>query len=641
MFPTVGAIVQSEVLPVQYRIEKILGVGGTATACLAKRIGPDGESPAVVKVILPQFVQGAGPMANTIIKKEAVALGRLNERVPPTEFVVRLLDVGTHVVELGAQRFELPWLALEFVDGGVEGTTLEQRVDYSVRETGFAFEPERAARAIANLAEGLGEIHEAGVVHRDITPNNVLCCGVGDAELFKLSDFGIARPMGMAATFGDMVLGTPGFLAPEQATRSDVSVGFHSDIFSFACVVFYLLTGEPYFEVDSPGDMVKAANAPVRRKLTDVPTLSFELREREPACQAIDLALARATSVDPAERPKNARTLMSSLVPWLSIAPGDARPSRRWLESYSRFAPTLPATGSSWIVRHPPGDDRVITSAAWNGAGHCLAATVRGLEYWDGTAWKTAPMEGLPGKPTAVRRLSASSWVIATEGARLVELSHDGTRELYRAPDHELRISDIAGDLDDVAVLLCEKPNSFPMLQALVGKHWLKPLAVEDAAMLTSIARIDSDHWLVAGRDANGGAYAAIHRPLAWEIERIDAPPVRALIAAAGNPLRKAAATVGAEGAVIVADGARTSSDRIRGNPDLSAVALDVLGRPWVGGAGQIWARDSQRGWAPAWHDATWIAPFVSMFAEVNYLAAVTVDGAIVECRSSLIAPVA
>lgn len=639
MFPTVGAVVHSEVLPVEYRIEKILGVGGTATACLARRIGPEGESPAVVKVILPQIVQGAGGTAKTIIGKEAVALGRLNERTPPTPFVVRLLDAGTHEVRVGQQSFELPWLALEWVDGGIEGTTLEQRIDYSVRETGFAFDAERAARAIQNLAEGISEIHAVGVVHRDITPNNVLCCGVGDAELFKLSDFGIARPLGMAATFGDVVLGTPGFLAPEQATRSDVPVGFHSDVFSFACVVYYLLTGEPYFDAGSMIESVSAARAAGRRSVCDAPTLSYELREREAACQAIDLALARATAVDPGQRPKTARVLASSLVPWLSLEPSGARPSRRWLESYARFAPTLPATGSSWIVRHPPGDDRLLTSVAWNGAGHCLAASVRGLDYWDGTQWKAAPLEGLPGAPICVRRLTASSWVVATEGGALIEYSHDGTRELFRGPDPSLRISDIDGDLEDVAVALGQRPGGPPELCALVGKHWLKPLAVDDAAMLTSVARIDAERWLVAGRDARGGAYAAIHHPLAWELERVELPMVRALIAGASNPLRRVAALVGAEGLVLTADADRTAPTRVHGNPDLSAVALDVLGRAWVGGAGQIWAQDSKRGWVVAWQEPRWAAPFVGMFAEVNYLAAVTVDGAVVECRSALVAP--
>jgi hypothetical protein len=164
---------------------------------------------------------------------------------------------------------------------------------------------------------------------------------------------------------------------------------------------------------------------------------------------------------------------------------------------------------------------------------------------------------------------------------------------------------------------------------------------VPAASMLTTVARIDADRWLVAGRDTAGQAYAGVYEPLAWELERIDVPPVRALLAGASHPGRKTAAVVGAQGAIVLADSDGIRSEIVHGNPDLSAVTLDVLGRPWVAGAGQIWARDSGRGWVPAWHDAKWSAPFVGMYADVNYLVAVTVDGAVVECRSALVSPVA
>jgi eukaryotic-like serine/threonine-protein kinase len=155
---------------ISYRLEHKLGEGATAVAYLAKRQGPNGEWPAVIKIIQPHIVKDSGERALTIIKKEAVALGRLNERVPPTPFVVRLLDTGTMPFKALGKSLELPWIALEYVHGGVEGTTLHDRVGYSLRETGFAFDPQRTARVVLALAKGMDEIHAVGVVHRDAHP---------------------------------------------------------------------------------------------------------------------------------------------------------------------------------------------------------------------------------------------------------------------------------------------------------------------------------------------------------------------------------------------------------------------------------------------------------------------------------------
>src|SRR3954465_14771657 len=234
----VGQVLESAYQPgVSYRLEKKLGEGGTAAAYLSRRMSAVGESQAVIKIILPQIVADSDERALTIIKKEAVALGRLNERVPPTPFVVRLLDTGALLFKPFGKGLELPWIALEYVHGGLEGTTLQDRGRYSVRETGFAFDPNRTARVVHALARGMDEIHAVGVVHRDAHPGNVLCCGAGETEIFKMSDFGIARPVGLSATFGGATVGTPGYMAPEQYEDRG-NIGPLSDLFSLAAIVF-------------------------------------------------------------------------------------------------------------------------------------------------------------------------------------------------------------------------------------------------------------------------------------------------------------------------------------------------------------------------------------------------------------------
>src|SRR3954470_16432530 len=152
-----GTLIRSEVQPgVSYRLERQIGEGGMGTAFLALRQAPDGVSPVVIKMVRSGF--GTGPSdaaAGMVVLKEAVALGRLNERVPPTPFVVRLVDTGALAFKPLGKGIALPWIALEYVHGGVEGTTLQDRVRYSVRETGFAFDPTRTARALQALAKGM------------------------------------------------------------------------------------------------------------------------------------------------------------------------------------------------------------------------------------------------------------------------------------------------------------------------------------------------------------------------------------------------------------------------------------------------------------------------------------------------------
>jgi serine/threonine protein kinase len=634
--PFLGAVLASEYyLGVSYRIERLLGEGGTASAFLATRFAADGEGPVVIKIILPRIVAEAGETAETIIKKEAVALGRLNERVPPSQSVVRLLDVGTVERPYVRRMLRLPWLALEYVHGGIEGSTLYDRIEYSLQTTGFAFDPERAARVIRSLADGLTEIHGVGVVHRDLTPGNVLCCGAGDSELFKIADFGIARPMGMAATFGEVALGTPGYVAPEQLMSRDTPVGPHSDIFSFAALIFYALTGEHYFDARSPIDAFTSAQDAKRCRLLDVPTLCPELREHEVACQAIDLALARATSFDAALRPQSASVLGASLMPWLGDSNGSARPSRRWVSSMQRVEPP-DAAGATWCVRHPPGDDRIIVRAAWNAAGHCLAATTRGLAYWDGTTWYPAlsQFSTAGGAVRFVRRFSATSWLLGGDGAMLLEYSRDGQRELRRGPDPAVAFVDATPELDDLSVVVGELPGYPPLLYGVVGHRFLKPLVVAHASAITSLSRIDDERFLVVGRGTNGLAFAAIYLPLRWELEPITAPQCRALLACSARPERRLAIAVGAEGSVLQLDAAGIRPLLLPGQPDLASVATDTLGRQWAGGAGQIWARRQQGEWSRVWHDARWNAPFVSIMAEVGFVAAMTVDGAMIECHT-------
>jgi serine/threonine protein kinase len=273
-----GRVIQSELQPgVTYRLERQIGEGGMGSAYLSLRQAPDGLSPVVVKLVRPAFGANSDRAAALVVKKEAVALGRLNERVPPCPFVVRLVDTGAAQLN-GPQHAATPWLAVEYVHGGVEGTTVLERVTYHIEQTGEAFAGARVAHLVRCLASGLTAIHGVGVVHRDLTPGNILCCGFGEAEIFKISDFGIARPAGLNATFGGVPVGTVGYAAPEQCMPDLGASGLTIDLFSFACVVYLVLTGDEYFPADTPVQAMLLMREKKRRSILDGRALAPELR---------------------------------------------------------------------------------------------------------------------------------------------------------------------------------------------------------------------------------------------------------------------------------------------------------------------------------------------------------------------------
>ena len=126
----------------------------------------------------------------------------------------------------------------------IEGTTLAD----ALGEGGQAFDPDRAARVVRALAEALAYAHEQGVVHRDVKPANVMLDGKGQPLLM---DFGLASRKAVESklTNDGAVMGTPAYMAPEQARA--LEVGPRADIFALGVVAYRALTGAPPFSGDT------------------------------------------------------------------------------------------------------------------------------------------------------------------------------------------------------------------------------------------------------------------------------------------------------------------------------------------------------------------------------------------------------
>ncbi|MGP3980197.1 serine/threonine-protein kinase [Streptomyces sp. KR80] len=163
---------------------------------------------------------------------------------------------------------------------------------------------EEACRLVGHVASGLAAAHEAGIVHRDIKPGNLL---LADGSV-KVADFGIARIQGAAATAltttGE-VLGTSAYLAPERGMGR--AAGPEADVYALGCVLYELVCGRPPFT----GDAVAAV---VYQHVDAAPVPPREVRPEIPA--AVESLLLRMLSKDPAARPAAAQ-----VASWLRTAP--------------------------------------------------------------------------------------------------------------------------------------------------------------------------------------------------------------------------------------------------------------------------------------------------------------------------------
>ena len=251
------------------------GAGGMGTV-YAARDQLDGSQVAV-KVLRNPSSADVGRFA-----REAAVLARLAH---PS--IVRYVAHGA--TPTGDLYLAMEWL---------EGETLQDRSSRDPLTVGEALE------VVGRVAKALAEAHREGVVHRDIKPGNVMLVG-GDPKRPKVLDFGIARTEGVGHTLTvtGTVIGTPHYMAPEQA-RGIRKLDSRADIYSLGCVLFELLTGRPPFE----GNSLVAVLAKII--LEDPPTPS-DVHPGIPA--SVDDLVLRMLAKDPECRPPSADALIAEL----------------------------------------------------------------------------------------------------------------------------------------------------------------------------------------------------------------------------------------------------------------------------------------------------------------------------------------
>ena len=202
-----------------YEIEDELGRGGMGVVYKARHIRLN--RPCALKMILAGLHAGPDVVARFVTEAEAIA--RLEH---PS--IVQIRHIG--------DADGLPFLELEYVSGG----SLDRQLD------GTPWPAQRAARLAEQVSFGIAEAHRQGIVHRDLKPSNVLIAADGTP---KVGDFGLAKMQDSQAalTQSESVMGSPSYMAPEQAQGMAKQASPAVDVYAAGAILYELLTGRPPF----------------------------------------------------------------------------------------------------------------------------------------------------------------------------------------------------------------------------------------------------------------------------------------------------------------------------------------------------------------------------------------------------------
>jgi serine/threonine protein kinase len=226
-------------------------------------------------------------------RTEAEAVARLHH-----PHVVQIYEVGEYN--------GLPYLALEFCPGG----NLKKKLG------GKPLASRAAAAIVETLARAMHAAHGKGIIHRDLKPANVLLAEDGTA---KVCDFGLAKKVGEAGrTASGAVLGTPSYMAPEQAGGKSRDVGPATDVYALGAILYECLTGQPPFEAETPLDTLM-------RVMADDPVPPSQLRDKVP--RDLETICLKCLQKQPARRYASAQALADDLQRFQAGEPVRARPA--------------------------------------------------------------------------------------------------------------------------------------------------------------------------------------------------------------------------------------------------------------------------------------------------------------------------
>src|SRR5678815_1543784 len=271
----------------RYEIRSLLGVGGMGEVYLAQDTSLNRK--VALKVLPAEVASNQDRMRR--FKQEATSAASLNH------------PNIAHIYEIGeANGFN--FIAMEYVDG----VTLRDKIRNEDEDLS------KLLRVLQHVAEGLAKAHDAGIIHRDLKPDNIMITSDGHA---KILDFGLAKLIEPQTTSGSeeptilqqystpgLVLGTLGYMSPEQAQGKTKEIDHRSDIFSFGCILFEVITGRKAF---SGQDQIDVLNKIIREPVTSLATYNPD------APADLQRIVRRCLAKDPEQRYQNIKDVAIEL----------------------------------------------------------------------------------------------------------------------------------------------------------------------------------------------------------------------------------------------------------------------------------------------------------------------------------------
>jgi serine/threonine-protein kinase len=328
----------------KYQVHGVLGQGGMGVVYRA--FDPAIKRPVAIKTITKSALDPADlQYALTRFRHEAQAVGRLTH-----PRIAGIYDYG--------EDADIAWIVMELVNGQSLFHHLQGDARFGLKEIG---------ELIRQLLDGLGYAHGLGVIHRDIKPSNIL---VNDDGRLKLTDFGIARIDSSTLTQVGEIMGSPGYMSPEQFLGTEIDA--RGDIYSVGIITYELLTGRRPFTGNNAEVMRQALNERPQNPSEFNPKISVQL----------DWAVQKALAKKREERFQSAQEFSDAIVQGVTAslrqaarepaAVSDDQPTDRidpklvqaarmlagmQLEKKAEESPTLPATQTQMQAAPAPAAD--------------------------------------------------------------------------------------------------------------------------------------------------------------------------------------------------------------------------------------------------------------------------------------------